>query len=99
MGVLNMSNNMVRTLPVEAGRLWRLDKFGITGNPLDEHHAGLLLKEGPLPMLKTLLERTSVPSEVIQRPWFTNVEGAKLGQKKGATEEGFTVFCYNILCD
>eukprot|EP01137_Pigoraptor_chileana_P024162 Opistho-2@91636 len=93
---LLLYNNLVSSLPFELGRLFMLQTLGLAGNPLIEPFLSLS-QEGANHLVTFLLDNGPVRPAPAERPWIQLPAPEDVNIPP--TAEGFTIMCYNVLCD
>jgi len=93
---LLLYENSLSILPFELGALFQIHTLGLHGNPLSEPLRTYHL-EGTETVMNYLLDNTPIAIAPPEREW----EDVKSNRRKpiAADAPGFSVFCYNILCD
>ncbi|EEP75764.1 conserved hypothetical protein [Uncinocarpus reesii 1704] len=95
---LLLFDNNLQTLPYELGCLYQLDTLGIEGNPLADILKSRIMQEGTKSLIKYLKEEMPVHLPPSNRDWIVLDETGK-SSANGASDNKFTVFTYNTLCD
>eukprot|EP00040_Diaphanoeca_grandis_P024013 m.131422 g.131422 ORF g.131422 m.131422 type:complete len:511 (-) comp29546_c0_seq1:160-1692(-) len=92
---LLLFHNNLNILPFELGALFQIHTLGLHGNPLNEPLRTYHL-EGTETVMNYLLDNTPIAIAPPEREW---VELKTRKKPIPADADGFSCFCYNILCD